>query len=585
MAEEQFKRTQESQHILAPDQNYKRWVVLNAMAILVGLLGSFASVGFYYALEGMTYIVQNILLPFVSIEIGPYNLGYIIIAVIGGCIVGFITNKISNASKGSGIPEVIESAALNRGRIKPKTPLIKTLVSVTTISTSSAGREGPITLIGGGVGSFIGNKFNLKPQQIRLLIASGVSATVAGTFNAPLGGAIFSLEVLFNGIGIFSSIPVFLSSVIGAVVASNLVGTDELFAFAFAPELFNPSQYLLVALFGLIMGVIGFFWVFIFKFVANRFKLSKINAYLKPVLGAGLAGVLIMLNPNSGLLGTGYEGIIKALNDEFVPWMMIILGLLKMLSTATTIGSGNSGGVFGPSLYIGCMFGGAIGYLYQLMFPGLVQNYKLYMVIGMAALFAAAAQSPINMSIMIPELTKDFWLIPSIMLACGMSFLISWILLKRSSIYTIKLELKGLRFKVGSLFILQNMSINELIREPDIKIQKNTSVEEFWELTKDYGLKNLPVMDGEDVVGIVSKSDCESIEKERRDNVTIGDVMSTNIAIIDQFAKIQDAVDKMIEYNTKALVIVEKNDPKMVMGLIDVDDISVMFENLKYLLR
>ena len=129
------------------------------------------------------------------------------------------------------------------------------------------------------------------------------------------------------------------------------------------------------------------------------------------------------------------------------------------------------------------------------------------------------------------------------------------------------------------------MLINELIREPDIKIQKNTSVEEFWELTKDYGLKNLPVMDGEDVVGIVSKSDCESIEKERRDNVTIGDVMSTNIAIIDQFAKIQDAVDKMIEYNTKALVIVEKNDPKMVMGLIDVDDISVMFENLKYLLR
>ncbi|MBD3352698.1 MAG: CBS domain-containing protein [Candidatus Lokiarchaeota archaeon] len=585
MVVKRYERFQESQHILAPDQNHKRWVFLNIIAIVVGLIGSLISVAFHYLLDLFEIFFRNIFLPLVTINIGPYNLGYIILAVLGGVIVGFLTNKVSEESKGSGIGEVIESSVLARGKIKKKTPFIKAVTSATTVSTASAGREGPVALMGGSVGSFIGNTLKLNPQQIRLLIASGVAAAVAGTFNAPLGGAIFSLEVLFNGIGVFSSIPVFLASVVGAVVSSNIIGTEQLFAFEFAPELFHSSQYILIAIFGIIMGVVGFFWVSLFKIIAKQFHNRKINNYLKPILGAGIAGVIIMLYPSAGLLGTGYDGILKSLDGTIVPWLMIILGVLKMISTAFTIGSGNSGGVFGPSLYIGCMFGGVFGHILQYLFPSIVINNKIYMIIGMASMFAAAAQSPINMSIMIPELTKDFWLIPMIMLACGFSFLISWIFLNRSSIYTIKFELRGLKLKVGTLFILQDMSISELIKEPHIKIHKESTVKEFCEISQEYGFKNLPVMDMGKLLGIINIEDCMNISEEKWGQMTIEQLIRRNVPIINQFAKIQDAIDKMVEYNTKKLVVVQKRDTDLVVGLIDVEDISDMFKNLRKLLK
>ncbi len=573
--------THDSQHVLAPYREGRRWILINSLASFIGVLGGLSAVLLHYLIEWLSYLFGFILQFFAGVQVLNFNLGHILIAVIGSLIVGFLTHKISKESKGSGIPKVIESAALNRGKMPLKLGPIKLISSALTISTVSAGKEGPISQIGAWFGSIIGNKLKLRPYEIRLLIASGVAAGVAGTFNTPLGGAFFSLEVLFNGFGIFSSIPVFIASAIGAVTSSMFLGTETAFTHEFHQAIFNPNEYFLIAIFGIAFGLIGYGWIKFLTFFKNFFERLNTYPYLKPVIGSFLTGIIIMIFPNFGLIGTGYSGINSALDLELFPVLMILLGFLKMTATALTIESDNSGGLFGPSLYIGCMFGGVIGYIFQLFIPSWVNDYTIYMILGMAAMFASSAQSPINMSIMIAEMTKNFWLAPAVMLACGFSFATSWLLFDRSSIYSIKVGKEGKKLKVGTLFLLQNLSIDEILGESYLKMSSNIPINMAHDILSNYQKNKVPVVDQGKLVGMISLKYLEKFPKEDWENHTVKEIMSTDIPRIDHFAKLQDALDLMVEKGTKSLVVTFRNDPNLAMGVIRRTDIEDVFANIK----
>ncbi|GAH83135.1 unnamed protein product, partial [marine sediment metagenome] len=245
-------------------------------------------------------------------------------------------------------------------------------VSAITIgSGGSAGREGPIAQIGSTVGSYIGNIFKLEPQQKKLLVVCGLSAGIAGTFNAPLGGAIFGMEILLRGIGIFNAMPVILASVVGVAVSASFLGQETAFHLSDI-VLWKPQELPLFLLLGVIFGLISVIWVKVFYGSETIFEKIKIPESLKMGVGGLLTGVLIMFFPVYGIAGVGYEGIDLALAGSLAIGFAFLLGAIKILATSFTIGSGGSGGIFAPSLFIGAMFGVGFGGLFKLAFPLLV---------------------------------------------------------------------------------------------------------------------------------------------------------------------------------------------------------------------
>ncbi|MHA1870758.1 MAG: chloride channel protein, partial [Promethearchaeota archaeon] len=608
------------------------WLVINTLAILIGFLAGLGAVVFRYLLYFMDWFFNEVLFSILNIRINNFDLGHIFVAMIGALIVGLMTNKLAEDTKGSGIPELMNSAAFNGGKIAGRIGPVKSIVSSITISVNSGGREGPITQIGGWIGSQISKVFKLNPSETRLLLASGVAAGVGATFNAPLGGAIFSLEILFNGIGIFNSIPIFLASVVGEITMVAFFGNNAIFILNAIEIPFDAPRVFLILLFSIIIGMIGYIWVYLFYGIRLFFKkltnIKYFSKYMLPILGASMTGIIIMVYPNSGILGTGYLGIKLALGGHLILTQMIILGIFKMLATAFTLGSDNSGGIFGPSLFIGAMFGGVIGTLLNTIFPLFYIDPNIYIILGMAAMFASSSQSPINMSVIIVEMTKNFWLIPHAMFACGISFIVSMPFFKKSSIYTKKLEIRGIPLKVGTLFVLKNTSIGEILDEPSIKISRNLKLNEFYDivasevnlmisrqkqdknvrfrdLKPDYvshkhtptvKLKNsketrrglpsnfksnvatvdfslieefyFPVIDRSQPIGVISLKSLKMFDMKEWPNHKVDEVMEKEIPLINYKNKLQSVLDIMYLYKRDQCIVILHNNPENVIGVL-----------------
>ncbi|MHA1341266.1 MAG: chloride channel protein [Promethearchaeota archaeon] len=461
-----FKTTQ----ILAPITNPKKWLLLNIFGVIIGIFGGFLTILFRLIISYLENISQNLLNSNFFPSIKGYNIGYIIFGAIAGIICSIIGNKFAEESKGTGIPEIIKDTSLKGGNVRRRVGIAKIVGASLNITVSSAGREGPVALIGGWAGSLVGQVFKFKPYEKRILISTGISATVAGIFNAPLGASLFAMEVLFNGLGIFSIVPNFISAVISTLIVSQFFGAEPLFSHTFNYEILHFGEIPLIIGLSMLFAVLGFLWLKIFKYIRKMFLNKKINKYIRPILGGALSGLIIGFFPKYGIIGSGFDTINSVINETYFPFFnetyfpffLLLLGMVKMFATAINIGSDNSGGIFGPSLYIGCMFGGFFGYLLKSFFPNMISEPAIYMYVGMAAMFSAAAHTPLNVPVMIGEISKNFFFIPILMISSASSFFVAWLTFKRTSIYTLKLEMRGLPLKVGSLFLLQNISLSEI---------------------------------------------------------------------------------------------------------------------------
>ncbi len=425
-------------------------ILVYSLSALIGIIGGLGAVIFRY----MIYINKILFFKTLGGNLVGITGSALILAIlpaIGGFIVGPTTVKVAPETRGHGVPEVMEALYLHGGRIRKRVALAKIIVSSITIgSGGSAGREGPIAQIGAASASTLGQFFNLSREDVKLLVVSGLSAGIAGTFNAPLGGALFGLEVLMRGVQVFNAIPVIFSSVIGATTASIFLGRHP----AFHPTgtmSWTPNEIPLYVLLGVIFGLLAYVWVRVFYLVEDGFRNLPIPEWMKPVVGGLFAGILMALYLGYGVGGVGYEGIDKALAGKLALELLIILGTAKILATSLTIGSGGSGGIFAPSLYIGSMYGMALGILYNNLFPHLATQPATYALAGMASLFAGAAQAPMTVIVMVPEMSGDYSLIAPIMASASMSYVIAWLLLRGSSIYTLKLERRGVRLRLPYL--------------------------------------------------------------------------------------------------------------------------------------
>ena len=491
----------------------------------------------------------------------------IIIPAIGGLIVGLVVYFFASEAKGHGVPEVMLAVAVSGSKIRPRVAAIKALVSSICIgSGGSVGREGPIVQISSALGSTIGQIFRLSEDKKRILIACGAAGGIAATFNAPLAGIFFGLEVILREYGTRYFSSVVLSAVTATVISRTFLGSSP--AFITPPyELLSSYDILFYVVLGLLSALVG--WLFIkglYK-CEDLFDAIKIPYYLKPAVGGLLLGFIGLYFPQ--IFGVGYTSIEKTLNGQLGPMLVLGLIALKIIATSLTLGSGGSGGVFAPSLFIGAMLGSSFGSILHLIFPGILVSPGAYALVGMAAVFAGAAQAPISAILILFEMTGDYKIILPLMVACVISTLVlKWI--SKDSIYTLKLRRRGFDIlKLKNEDLLEKIKVSEAMFRKVITVNESTTVSDAESLLKSTSHRGFPVLDGNGrLKGMITHQDIYNALNDGRGDITVTEIMSDNLVTCYPAETLKNALEKLGEHDIGRIPVIENSDTRKLIGLI-----------------
>lgn len=407
-------------------------------AILVGIGGGYGAVAFRYLILGEQTLAFGLLAPALH-AIGRAQV--LPVLIVGGVLTAFIVNRFAREAKGHGVPEVMASVAMQGGIMRPRVIAVKSLASATCNGFGgSCGREGPIVQIGSAMGSVLGQFVRAPAPIIRTLVACGAAAGISATFNAPIGGVFFASEVILGDFAPRSFATIVVASVVAAVIGRAHFGNHPSFT-ASAFYLVSPAELGLYA----VLGIVAAFWaagfVRLLYFFEDRFEAARLNPMLKAAAGFCAVGVIGMWFPQ--IFGVGYDRVDSMLASHVPGGHSLVLAILKPLATSLTLGAGGSGGVFAPSLYTGAMLGNAFGRFVHGMFPLWTASSAAYGLVGMAAVFAAAAEAPITAITIVFEMSSDYTIILPLMVCTVIATLLGRRLLGYT-IYEMKLVRRGI---------------------------------------------------------------------------------------------------------------------------------------------
>lgn len=382
---------------------------------------------------------------------------------IGGLVVGVIVYHYASEARGHGVPEVMAAVALRNGIIRGRVAMAKILASAITIASGgSAGREGPIIQIGSAIGSVLGQLLKVSRNRLRTFVACGAAGGIAATFNAPIAGALFSVEIILGEFGVAQFSPIVISSVVATVVSRRYIGSDAIFTIP-QYELVSGFELLPYTLLGAVCGIVSVLFIATLDRAEGFFDRKRgYPSFLNPMFGGLLVGVIGLVVPQ--VFGDGHSVIDSALLSRMSWWLLGVLLLAKIAATSLTLGSGGSGGVFAPSLFIGAMAGGMLGHLVAPIMGRYAGPPGGYALVGMGGVVAGATRAPITAILIIFEMTNNYTIILPLMLVCVISLLISS-RFSRESIYTIKLIRRGIDlFRGRSLDLLQGVQVSRCMR-------------------------------------------------------------------------------------------------------------------------
>ncbi|MER0479973.1 chloride channel protein [Streptomyces sp. Edi2] len=372
--------------------------------------------------------------------LGPF---FVLLApVVGGLLYGPLVDRFAKEARGHGVPEVMLAVAQRGGRINPQVSIVKALASALCIgSGGSVGREGPIVQIGSALGSTLGRVVKVSADRMRLLVACGAAGGIAATFNAPLAGVFFSMELILGAFSVEAFGATVLSSVTASVIGRAAFGDT---AFLTLPPFHveHLGQYGLFAVLGVLAGAVGVGFTRILYWIEDACDWAwRGPEWLRPAAGGLLLGLVLLVLPE--MYGVGYPVLEEAAHGGYVAGFLLLLLVGKILATSLTIGIGGSGGVFAPSLFIGAMLGAAYGATTHHLMPGTAGAVGAYALVGMGAVFAGASRAPITAVVILFELTGQYSIILPLMLAIVLATLTSR-LLSHDTIYTLKLRRRGI---------------------------------------------------------------------------------------------------------------------------------------------
>jgi CIC family chloride channel protein len=420
------------------------------VALLVGLGAGLGAIAFRYLIYGFTWLATG------KTEFGQAGhvgsahfpwLGvgfFVVIPVVGGLAYGPLIYRFAREARGHGVPEVMIAVAENGGRIRPQVSVVKALASALCIGVGgSVGREGPIVQIGAALASSLGQWVRMPEKRLRILVACGAAGGISATFNAPITGAFFGVELILREFSVEAIFTVMLSSMIADVISQAFLGNAPFFAdLPTGIALHHTYNYLLVALLAVVAALIGLGFKNILYKVEDLCDKAWGNRpeWARPAVGGVVLGLLLLALPQ--LYGVGYPVMYQAVAGNYALWFLVILVVGKMVACSVTIGIGGSGGVFAPSLFIGATSGMAFGEIVDHLLGPAAGQPALYAIVGMGAVFASAARGPLTALASVVEMTGDFSLALPVMLAVALSTTVSRAI-SYGTIYTTKLLRRG----------------------------------------------------------------------------------------------------------------------------------------------
>ena len=451
-------------------------IFLLVTAVIIGILGAYGAIFFryLYKLSYHLFFSTNSYETAILYQI-PWWIR-LIVPVIGGLLVGFIITRVAPEVKGSGVPEVMEAFATKGGIIRFRVFIAKAITSAITLgSGGSAGREGPIVHIGAAIGSAIGQLLKVNTRQLRTFLACGAAAGISATFNAPIAGAIFAIEIIVADMRVVNMPPIIISSVVATVVSRYYLGDYPAFIVP-AYDMLDARELLLYAGLGIAAGLVSVAFIRLFLNTRKYFESSKLPLWLKPALGGLAVGLIGIFLPQ--VFGVGYETINDAIWNNLELKVLLILLIAKMIATSFTLGSGGSGGVFGPSLYFGALLGASWGIVANMLFPEWTASPGAYALVGMGAMLSGITHMPITAILMIFEFTNNYLIIPPLMIASIISVLLSSQIAKKS-IESAVLESKGINIHdKREVNLLRTILVSNVMEKDQSLIERNAPFSE-----------------------------------------------------------------------------------------------------------
>ncbi|MFQ5890572.1 MAG: chloride channel protein [Gemmatimonadota bacterium] len=562
------------------------------LSLTVGLLAGVGAIVLRQLISAVQWVffVQGARLPrFLGL---PGRLGdaHLLLApAIGMVIVYAVVRRWAREAKGHGVPEVQYAVRTRGGRIRPRVAVVKAIASAISIgSGGSVGREGPIVQIGSALGSTVGQVAGLGPEQVRILVAGGAAGAIGATFNAPIAGVMFALEVILASFAARSFGLVVIASVTATAVSQAFLGRQPAFRLLQTFSLVSEREFLLYLVLGLFIGVIATAYTRSVYWFEEAFERWDRRPSLKAMAGGLAVGALGFFG-SAHIFGVGHEGVELALQGNLAVGLMLMLVLLKIAATSITLGAGGSGGVFAPALFIGAMAGGAFGQIANALFPTWTAPAGAYALVAMAALFGAAAHAPITGIIILFEMTDDYQIILPLMFCAVVSYLLAS-RMSPDSIYSIKLRrLGGLTAARTEVSVLDIVLVADAMALEFETVRPDLSIEELARMARTRRMRSWPVVeDGEKLVGIVTETDLERwiIEAEKmgvevdQQDLTVAEVMTTSVTTCRAEDTLRDAFRRFSERDVQQIPVVEGEGTDRLVGVLRRHDMLWAYKEL-----
>lgn len=551
------------------------------IAIIIGVIAGYAAVGIRFLIEEFSHlsypgdgsVLENIIST-------PWYL-VILVPTIGGLIVGPLIYFFAPEAKGHGVPEVMQAILLKGGKIRPRVAAIKALASAITIGTGgSVGREGPIIQIGSSIGSTVGQIFKVPQKKLKTLVACGAAAGIAAAFNAPIAGALFAVEIILMDFAVAQFSPIVISAVMATVISHSYEGNLAAFSVP-AYEYASPYEIGFYFILGAASGLVSYLFIKVLYYSEDFFDNKvKIPDYIKPVIGGIGIGLMALLFPQ--IMGVGYDSINNALHGNMIWYLALGLVFLKIIATSLTLGSGGSGGIFAPSLFMGAMLGYFFGALMNQLFPEITANPGAYALVAMGGLVAGTTRAPITAIIIVFELTYDYEIILPLMVTSIVSLIVSSYL-SRESIYTLKLLLRGISIKEGTeTNVMESILIKDVYNKNFTPIEVTDNFSKVVNTVLSGKGVEFPVVNKEsNIVGIISMNDLKELlfEKDSLNSLLIaGDLANTDFRVLTPDDNCKEALEIMRLRDFEGIPIVETINSKKIIGMLWRKDIQDAYQ-------
>ncbi|MBW1963427.1 MAG: chloride channel protein, partial [Deltaproteobacteria bacterium] len=504
----------------------------------------------------------------------PFNrLILLFLPALGGLLSGWLVYTYAPEAEGHGTDAAIDAYHKKGGFIRGRVPIIKTIASALTLTTGgSGGREGPIAQIGAGFGSFLATTLKLSDRERRIMMAAGIGAGVGSIFRAPLAGALFAAEVLYRDPEFESEviIPAGISSVVAYCLFCLVFGWGSLFE---SPDFLfrNPLELGPYLVLSLVLVATGVLYIKSFYGFIGIFKSIKIPNHLKPALGGLCTGIIGFFLPQTLAFGYGFAQ--KALNNELTIPFLFFLAIGKIFTTSFSIGSGGSGGVFGPSIVIGGAMGGVVGKIFHQIMPGVVTEPGAFVVVGMAGFFTAVSNAPISTIIFVSEMTDSYQLLLPSLMVCSVSYLAAqkWTIYQKQVKSKIDSPAHAGDFFVDILQTIRVKNLMHLVKKVEV-IPQNMTFRDFRKFFSETKQHYFPVVDQYNrLTGIFSSTDIRSVlfSQGIGQLVVMNDIAAFDIILTMPSEDLNAVLQKFTIKNIDSLPVVKDDDHGILIGMLN----------------